>query len=317
MEQAKKNVKTATNTVEIEGYLKENTLERKTETNKEHMPREVISGSLTLALSAEEEYRMRFYTARYSANGSENKLFTALEKILPDKTTSIATILKNNPAATFESASTIATKMWMRGQFELYDRINDKKDLVSSVTVKGMNAGVKTEASKTPFTLKATFEIDGYIEAVRDEKNKGEETGRVIATLILPDYYNKVCYPIDFICASQSAIAGIRTYERGQSGYFVGNLVNTRKEEVEKRATIKFMDGTEQNNDKKVYTFVNERIIEKMTYPHEEGSKDYIEPADVKEMKVNREVKLTQLDQNSPKPTSVKAEEKPERQFLL
>lgn len=300
MEQNKKKT-SSVNTVIIEGYLKENTLENKMVVNKtDQKQREAISGALTIALSHEEDYKIRFMVYKYSASGAENRTYKALEKLLPENTTSIATIMKSNPNATFEAASQIATKVWARGQFELFDRVNDKNEMVSSVTFKGLNAGVKNEASKTPFELKAQFEIDGYFERIQDEKEKGEETGRVIVTLSIPDYFFETCYPIDFICSSDKAIESIRTYERGQSGYFVGTLVNTKKQVVEKRATTKFMDGSEQNNDRTTFSFVNERVIEKMTYPFEEESSDYISPEDIKAFKVNREKKLTELEQKGP-----------------
>lgn len=290
---AVENKKSNLNVVSFEGYLKENTLQRFTT----RAGKEAVSGSLTIALDETQDYRMRFMACQYNNNGQENRAYGMLLSLLPENTVSIATLLKSNPEMSFEQAKLQSSKIWMRGQFEAYDHKDAKGELQTTITVKGMSAGFKTGESKTPFTLKARFEVEGYVDNIRGEKQQGEETGRVIVTLAMPDYFNETIIPIDFICESNNVVNYIEQYQKGDTGHFVGEVRNIRKETVVPGSKTEFMDGTTMSKDKITYSFINERVIDNMTYPYQEGKSI---PEDIiKQYKLNRAAHLEELDDDS------------------
>lgn len=284
--------KTAANSVEIEGFLKENMLQR----NVSQDGRDYISGYICLALSEEEDYRIRFLAFRTNSNGSENRHYATLEALLPTRTTSIATLLKSNEGATFNEVKWSSTKVWARAQFDSFDKKDVQNNIHSTITLRGITAGIKEEHSKNPFTTKAKFNVEGYVESIKPEKNSlNDETGRMIVNLIIPDYYTNIALPIDFICESPNAVESIGGYHKGDSGRFVGSLRNARQEIKIKGETIKYMDGSEEDTSRITYSFVNERIIEKMIYPYTEDNAKYISFETIKEMMANRQDKLDNL----------------------
>lgn len=288
---AAENKKSNLNIVSIEGYLKENTLQRFVTRGG----KDAISGALTVALDESQDYRMRFMACRYNANGGENRLYGVLSSLLPESTVSIATLLKSNPEMSFEQAKLQCSKVWMRGQFEAYDHKDSRGEVQTSITIRGMNAGFKTGESKTPFTLKASFEVEGYVDNIKPEKANGEETGRVTVTLAMPDYYNETVIPIDFICETKEVVSYIDQYQKGDTGHFVGEVRNIKQETVVPGGKTQFMDGTTLSKDRVTYSFVNERIISNMTYPYQDGKNI---PDDViRQYKLNRAARLEQMDE--------------------
>lgn len=288
-----KNTVKFVNTIEIEGYLKENSLSRSITAQSN---RECISGSLVVALSDEEDYRIRFMAMKTTQGGQENKTYTMLENLLPDNTTSIATLLLSNEGASFSEVKVAATRVWVRGQFNIYDKKETNGDVRSFVTLRGLSAGIKDERSKSPFTPKALFDIEGSIESIKPERDADNfDTGRTKVCLYVPDTYNDVLYPVEFICENTGAVSSISSYKQGDTGRFVGFLRNSRIEELVQGERIEFMDGTHQENSKTTYSFVNERIIEKMTYPYMEDNPKFINKKDVSRMLSNRSAMLEDL----------------------
>lgn len=289
--------KRANNTVIIEGYLKENGLQVLTTRSG----KEAIAGTITIALDEREEYRVRLFAQVSWNNGSANPNFERFEALLPANTTSIATILKANPNAPFDGAIKAATKVWVRASFEVYDR-KDKNGIIhSNVVLQGQSAGLKTSSPDNPFVPSAKFDIDGYVEAKKDEVVNNEPTGRKIVSLLLPDYWGDTVYPIDFVCETPSAVNSLDYYEVGSSGRFVGKLKNFSRARVIKGEVVTFLDGTVEDSSRTVYDFVNEREIERMTAPYEPEMAKYISPEDVKRMKATREAALEELEVAAPK----------------
>lgn len=282
------------NSVEVEGYLKENGLTKTTSADGV----EVISGTLTIALSGEEDYRMRFYAAKYAksdkAHAKVLNTYTRLETLLPSMTTSIATLLQGNPNMSFEEAKGGATPMWMRGSFDVYDRKEENGNIVTSVSTRGMSAGIKTPSSQNPFVLKALFDVEGALESKAMETTNGEETGRMLVTIAVPDYYSEVIYPIDFVVENQGSKDTFAQYEIGQSGRYVGSLRNSRKVVKTASSGMSFSDGSVDEGTTTV--FVNERVIEKLTYPFDEAIPNFISAETLAKFKANRAQKLNDLE---------------------
>lgn len=294
MVEAKK--KTNANVVEVEGYLKENTLaETVTKTHKA-----AIMGTLTIALSDKEDYRLRFMAMKTNSSGEENPAYKALARLLPEKTVTIATLLKANPQATFEEVRIQATPVWARGSFELYDRKNEKGEVISSVTLRGQTAGMKTAQSKTPFALKATFKVDGIVMSKQEEKVGDASTGRTIVKLMIPDHFREVGMPMDFVCEGDIANSSIENlYERGDSGQFAGRLFNSREEQIITNKTVTYTDGSSDETTRVVTVFTNERRVTKVTNPFMEEEAPYISPQVMNQYLTNREAKLEELEVTS------------------
>ena len=63
--------------------------------------------------------------------------------------------MKDQAAMTFDVAKETATKVWIIGALQEYIRKDEKGEVISSTTIKGLTAGIKTESDKHPFTQKA------------------------------------------------------------------------------------------------------------------------------------------------------------------
>lgn len=306
--------KTCRNSVFIEGYLKENNLQRiVTRTGKE-----AISGAVVIATDENQDYRIRFFVCKTNANGNANHNYDLLEEILPSATISIATLLKNTPDMSFEQAKLQASRIWCRGQFECYDKKDSRGEIQTFVTLRGMGAGFKTSSSRTPFEIRATFDIEGFIENIKNEKDaEGQETDRVIVSMLIPDFYNEVVIPIDFICENAETKNYMNHYQKGDTGRFVGRLRNLRKEIEVKRPSTQFMNGEVQDESYFTYSFVNERIIDNVTYPYEEERG--FDAETIKTYRINRETILESLvaEDIVPKTDSSVAEDKNKSGFVL
>lgn len=281
------------NEVVIEGYLKETTLQV---TKKDGI--NVISGTITVSHNPNTDYRLRFYVTEFakSDTNQSNPLqsYKMLSGLLPNVSTSIASLLKSNPNAKFDDVKGAATAVWARGSFDVYDRKDENGTIHTSLSLRGMRAGVKSAASGH-FELKAGFEIDGIVEKVYPEVNKeGQETGRTIIKLSSVDNYNKVSFPIELVAETPNARQEATMWQVGESGCFFGVLRSTQEETVDASSSIQMRDGTVET--KKVTRWVNERIMERSSMAFTESQVTrYISPELIKEYKINREKKLAEL----------------------
>ena len=217
------------NKVTIEGYLRENNLELVRDKTGE----EVIRGSLIIAIDDVRSCRVQFYVNKYKAlragetTKQENKSFAKLVEVLPGNTMSVASLMKDNASMDFETAKLSATKMWAFASLQEYLRKDEKGEVISSTTIRGISAGVKTESENHPFEPHATFEVEMYIESKRPEMKDGEETGRIVLVGLVPEYDDSVSR-IEFVTETGDATDYIEeNYEVGQTVKVYGNVINT------------------------------------------------------------------------------------------
>lgn len=217
------------NKVTIEGYLRENNLELVRDKTGE----EVIRGSLIIAIDDVRSCRVQFYVNKYKAlragetTKQENKSFAKLVEVLPGNTMSVASLMKDNASMDFETAKMSATKMWAFASLQEYLRKDEKGEVISSTTIRGISAGVKTESENHPFEPHATFEVEMYIESKRPEMKDGEETGRIVLVGLVPEYDDSVSR-IEFVTETGDATDYIEeNYEVGQTVKVYGNVINT------------------------------------------------------------------------------------------
>lgn len=195
----KKNKK---NSVRIVGYLKENLLELTTD----KFGKQVIRGSVVVAVNEIDSHKIQFYVNSTDRNGQINENFEKFRDLLPSNTISIASYLKENPTANFALASSMASKIWVMARFEEFITHKDNKD-ISMILLKGYKAGFKTATDTAPFVPSAAFTCDVYIELLTKELNEaGEDTGRILLQGILPVYDGSV-YRIEFVAPADQNIA--------------------------------------------------------------------------------------------------------------
>lgn len=292
----------AKNMVEIEGYIKENTLAYDKENS------DIIKGHLTVIVDEGQEYRIQYYSNRMkkATNGQapqENKMFTQIEKVLDENTTSLEKIMKVDSTATFETAKDSLTKVICRGNMQEYLRKDREGTLSPLVTIKGMNAFIR-EAEK--FAPRANFEVEVYVDSLRPEIKDGEETGRVLLLGLVPEY-NAGVSEIEFVANTEDA-GGITfadyvlgNYEVGDTVVLTGDLVSVVKKKQNGTKTV-YKGFTKVEEPVFVTEFVSERVIYGGTPSDlvlKQGDKDCFSREDIKEARAVREKKIAELDNQS------------------
>lgn len=286
--------KTRQNSVHVVGYLKENTLEVvKTEKG------EAIRGSMVIATSDVSSHKIQFFTYAKTKNGDDSADFEALSELLPDKTTSIASFLKNNPGSTFEIASNASSKVWVMARFEEFaSKVGERTKTM--VLLKGFKAGFKTATDASPFVPRAEFVTDIFIKSIKPEMinetedNPGEATGRYLIEGLMPMYDESVQL-VDFIAPCEGGVA------QYMSANFAKGDTVTIKGEVISMVNRILKGGAEDENEffgeapepQYETVFVRERIIKGLSKkPIKQGEENCISLDSVKAGMAKRETKM-------------------------
>lgn len=246
------------NFVRIEGYLKENTLEVKR--NKD-THQEIISGALTIMVSADEEYRIWYYANRYKklqpgeATPRENRIYEDLAKLLPDKTTSLAQVIQADPSATLENSKGTLTKIACTAKFE--ERFY--KDRNGAVRTQYDVRGVSAFTANKDFNPHSYYEIEGYIQSIKNELDADQnETGRVIVDIVLLDFTGRA-HKIPFVSGGADIAAVLADFELNSTYTLRGHLSR-----LVKRTTV--VDNSagsfgDKPREQTVTQFIDERVI--------------------------------------------------------
>ena len=293
------------NKVQIEGYLRENTLEFARNDKNE----EIIRGALVIALDDVKSCRVQFYANKYKAlkvgetTRQENKNYSRLVDLLPGNTISIAALMKDNPTMTFDIAKESATKVWAIASLQEYLRKDEKGELISATTIKGITAGIKVEGDKHPFAEKAEFEIEMYIEAKRPEVKDGEETGRIVLVGLVPEYDDSVSR-IEFVTEPGTASDFIEeNYNVGQTVKVYGEVINTYTR-VEKENTGATFGRTVEPQYET--TFTSERqIFGGTATPLDEDDENALKKEEIKKALAMRQQKIDDMPSKSDAPKVV------------
>lgn len=293
------------NKVQIEGYLRENNLEL-TRNDKQE---EVIRGSLVVALDNVRSCRAQFYVSRFNTlkpgetTRQESKAYGRLVELLPGNTISISSLMKDQAAMTFDVAKESATKVWIIGALQEYIRKDEKGEEISSTTIRGLSAGIKTESDKHPFTQKAKFEVEMYIEGKRPEMKDGEETGRIVLTGLIPEYDDSVSR-IDFVTELGDATDYIEeNYNIGQTVKVYGDVINTYVRVEKESGGHTFGRTIEPQYET---TFTSERQIFGGTKtPLDEDDENALKKAEIKAALAKRQQKIDEMPVKDDTPKAV------------
>ena len=293
------------NKVQIEGYLRENNLELIRNDKQE----EVIRGSLVVALDNVRSCRAQFYVSRFNTlkpgetTRQESKAYSRLVELLPGNTISISSLMKDQAAMTFDVAKESATKVWIIGALQEYIRKDEKGEVISSTTIKGLTAGIKTESDKHPFTQKAEFEVEMYIEGKRPEMKDGEETGRIILTGLIPEYDDSVSR-IEFVTELGDATDYIEeNYNVGQTVKVYGDVINTYVRVEKESGGHTFGRTIEPQYET---TFTSERqIFGGTATPLDEDDENALKKAEIKAALALRQQKIDNMPAKDDAPKAV------------
>lgn len=293
------------NKVQIEGYLRENNLELIRNDKQE----EVIRGSLVVALDNVRSCRAQFYVSRFNTlkpgetTRQESKAYSRLVELLPGNTISISSLMKDQAAMTFDVAKESATKVWIIGALQEYIRKDEKGEVISSTTIKGLSAGIKTESDKHPFTQKAEFEVEMYIEGKRPEMKDGEETGRIVLTGLIPEYDDSVSR-IEFVTELGDATDYIEeNYNVGQTVKVYGDVINTYVRVEKEGGGHTFGRTLEPQYET---TFTSERqIFGGTATPLDEDEENALKKAEIKAALAKRQQKIDEMPVKDDTPKAV------------
>lgn len=293
------------NKVQIEGYLRENNLELIRNDKQE----EVIRGSLVVALDNVRSCRAQFYVSRFNTlkpgetTRQESKAYSRLVELLPGNTISISSLMKDQAAMTFDVAKESATKVWIIGALQEYIRKDEKGEAISSTTIKGLTAGIKTESDKHPFTQKAEFEVEMYIEGKRPEMKDGEETGRIVLTGLIPEYDDSVSR-IEFVTELGDATDYIEeNYNVGQTVKVYGDVINTYVRVEKESGGHTFGRTIEPQYET---TFTSERqIFGGTATPLDEDDENALKKAEIKAALAKRQQKIDEMPTKDDAPKAV------------
>lgn len=293
------------NKVQIEGYLRENNLELIRNDKQE----EVIRGSLVVALDNVRSCRAQFYVSRFNTlkpgetTRQESKAYGRLVELLPGNTISISSLMKDQAAMTFDVAKESATKVWIIGALQEYIRKDEKGEVISSTTIKGLTAGIKTESDKHPFTQKAEFEVEMYIEGKRPEMKDGEETGRIVLTGLIPEYDDSVSR-IEFVTELGDATDYIEeNYNVGQTVKVYGDVINTYVRVEKEGGGHTFGRTLEPQYET---TFTSERqIFGGTATPLDEDDENALKKAEIKAALALRQQKIDNMPTKDDAPKAV------------
>lgn len=293
------------NKVQIEGYLRENNLELIRNDKQE----EVIRGSLVVALDNVRSCRAQFYVSRFNTlkpgetTRQESKAYSRLVELLPGNTISISSLMKDQAAMTFDVAKESATKVWIIGALQEYIRKDEKGEVISSTTIKGLTAGIKTESDKHPFTQKAEFEVEMYIEGKRPEMKDGEETGRIVLTGLIPEYDDSVSR-IEFVTELGDATDYIEeNYNVGQTVKVYGDVINTYVRVEKEGGGHTFGRTLEPQYET---TFTSERqIFGGTATPLDEDDENALKKAEIKASLALRQQKIDNMPAKDDAPKAV------------
>lgn len=293
------------NKVQIEGYLRENNLELIRNDKQE----EVIRGSLVVALDNVRSCRAQFYVSRFNTlkpgetTRQESKAYSRLVELLPGNTISISSLMKDQASVTFDVAKKSATKVWIIGALQEYIRKDEKGEAISSTTIRGLSAGIKTESDKHPFTQKAEFEVEMYIEGKRPEMKDGEETGRIVLTGLIPEYDDSVSR-IEFVTELGDATDYIEeNYNVGQTVKVYGDVINTYVRVEKEGGGHTFGRTLEPQYET---TFTSERqIFGGTATPLDEDDENALKKAEIKAALALRQQKIDNMPAKDDAPKAV------------
>jgi hypothetical protein len=280
---ANDTLRQAFNQVKIEGLLSEKNLEE-VNVHRGDGTDDAIRGSLSIETTPNSVHQVRLFTFKHKKDGGENKVFNSLKTVM-DEYKAIA-----DDGIGRENADKVRVT---RGQLGINDYVGQDGALRSFPQISTNFVNRVTESDKTPYEPKATFDVEGFVKAIRHETKDEEETGRIFVTVVIPEFGAKVA-PIEFVVNEDLAGDFEDLYSVGTSGEFQGDVVNYSEavETLEK-------GGIGKPKKKITYNVKRELVITWASEPFEDDNAKFYNTDTIKKALLERDTYLEGLKGSS------------------
>jgi len=274
------SLREAMNVVKIHGVLKEKSLEiRSSEKGR------FISGYVVIQTDANSAHRVNVYASEKTREGKDSGLFKGFVTV-KDEHVSLA------DCATEGWGNERATRVTVdSGRLGLNEYYGEDGMLHSSWSI---SANFISRAKDEYYKPKATFEVEGYIDSIKEKDEK------VFVNLIVPVYGGKAI-PISFSTNGEAGQFILDNYKRGDSTRFSGNIVNLAEKEVKYKEG--FGGRTEEVTIKYVRALVIDNGDPSPFDPDDDNTKAWF-AKDIKVAMEARETYLEELKSKSSKKTT-------------
>ncbi len=272
-------MKTSKNKVVIEGVLKENKLERKIDKNGKNF----ITGKLMVETEKDNVIPVSIYIYQLKNDGNINKLYGSIETVL-DSYKSVADVGPERADRIKITSGEIAAN-----EFYLADGT-----FVSGTSFKTVFINRVDKAAK--LNPRATFEVDIFIEGVKEEEDKEENfTGRISIAGLVVGYEGRLV-PVSFIVpVGAGAKFAENNYERGQTVTLSGSIVNSAiVEKIEKE-----FDGFGDSIFEEKTHYTRELRVMRGSHAIDAGEEGAFEVSFIKQCKEKRNNALAEMKQKA------------------
>ncbi len=268
---AETTLREALNKVSISGILKEKNLKIDTNTKGKY-----IGGYVIIQTDEHSAHRVNVFSFEKTNKGEVSGIFKGLKTAMDEYVSLVDCTDQGLPES--EATKIVITS----GRLGLNEYYDEGGNLKSSWSVS--SSFLSRPRSETGFEPMATFEVEGFISAIRT--NDRDQT---FIELVIPTYGGNVV-PITFSTTAIAADYIKDNYERGQTGKFLGDLVNIA--EVEVKPYMGFGEG----RPTKTVNFKRDIVITGGDpAPYDEDDEKSYKPKAIKEALVAREEYLENL----------------------
>lgn len=275
----------AINEITLEGLLLEiESREGKTSDGKEY-----LQATLTIETGENEQHDVEMFTMKHKKDSNEvSGIYESLRTVVDE--------YKSVDKVGREEADYVrvapGSEKFSNGQLARNDYVGSDGQLRSfpQLTTTFVN---RVEGEPNPH---AKFETELVVESVTEEIGKNEEeTGRAVLKGYIPVYGGKVI-PFEFVVNEDGASYVLDNYEKGDTVFVYGDIVNKRIKNVRK---IEGAFGSD--NEKVTYTYVREFVVIGGSAPYDDDDPKTFNTEAIGKALAEREVYLEELIEKSKK----------------
>lgn len=180
---ANNELRVAMNAIEVQGAVKEQKLNKGKGDKGEY-----INGSLVIKAGEFTEVEVKVFVQEKNGEGKVKKAYETLESILDGDYPTMAKVSEEEA---------VKVSIWGRGDFtpQLREEMFKDKNTGDVVTKISLDLGfgnVNIKESMESSEYKATFDVEMYVNQLKEEVEQDEETGRILIEGFVPVYGGSV-----------------------------------------------------------------------------------------------------------------------------
>lgn len=177
-------VKTGLNTIEVTGAVKEHKLKSGKADNGKY-----INGSLVIKTGDNSDVEVKVFVSEKTKKGTEKKAYTHLKSILDGEKKTMAEVSEEEAVKVRIYGSGDFTPGFKDEMFK--NPANDKEVIEKTTCDLGFgNIAILDNCDKEKYD--AVFDIEMFIENIKDEEKQDEKTGRIIIKGCIPTFNGSV-----------------------------------------------------------------------------------------------------------------------------